>query len=137
MIFNILCNNNDDHLRNHGFLYDGRHQWRLSPAYDLNASADHGDETRRLALGVGRNDEGHVVRDANLAIAMTDCRAFYVARNEAVSLVAELVGVMKRWETHFSACGVSQATIERLSSAFLRVRQVEERGDLGQFKLDE
>jgi serine/threonine-protein kinase HipA len=134
MIFNILCNNNDDHLRNHGFLYDGRQQWRLSPAYDLNASPDHGDETRRLALGVGRNSEGQVIRDANLAVSMTDCRAFYWARDEAVTLVAELVGVMKEWEVHFSACGVSRRTIARLSSAFLRVRQVQERGDLGQFK---
>ncbi len=24
MAFNILCNNNDDHLRNHGFLWDGK-----------------------------------------------------------------------------------------------------------------
>jgi serine/threonine-protein kinase HipA len=34
MVFNILCNNNDDHLRNHGFLWDGR-GWRLSPGYDI------------------------------------------------------------------------------------------------------
>ena len=27
----------DDHLRNHGFLYDSaRRGWRLSPTYDLN-----------------------------------------------------------------------------------------------------
>jgi hypothetical protein len=34
MVFNILCNNNDDHLRNHGFLWDGK-GWRLSPGYDI------------------------------------------------------------------------------------------------------
>lgn len=37
ILFSVLVSNVDDHLRNHGFLYDTRkHGWRLSPAYDLN-----------------------------------------------------------------------------------------------------
>jgi hypothetical protein len=36
-LFSILTSNTDDHLRNHGFLYDGPDGWRLSPAYDLDA----------------------------------------------------------------------------------------------------
>jgi len=35
-VFNILISNSDDHLRNHGFLYDPAGGWRLAPAYDLN-----------------------------------------------------------------------------------------------------
>lgn len=36
MAFNVLISNVDDHLRNHGFLWQGRAGWTLSPAYDLN-----------------------------------------------------------------------------------------------------
>ena len=36
IVFNVLISNTDDHLRNHGFLYDGPDGWRLAPAYDLN-----------------------------------------------------------------------------------------------------
>jgi hypothetical protein len=36
LVFNILISNTGDHLRNHGFLYEGQAGWRLSPAYDLN-----------------------------------------------------------------------------------------------------
>ena len=36
VVFNVLIGNLDDHLRNHGFLYDRNSRWRLSPAYDLN-----------------------------------------------------------------------------------------------------
>ena len=36
IVFGVLIGNLDDHLRNHGFLYDKDDQWRLSPAYDLN-----------------------------------------------------------------------------------------------------
>ena len=36
IVFNVLISNADDHLRNHGFLYERGRGWRLSPAYDLN-----------------------------------------------------------------------------------------------------
>ena len=36
IVFNVLISNTDDHLRNHGFLYERAKGWRLSPAYDLN-----------------------------------------------------------------------------------------------------
>jgi len=36
IVFSILISNTDDHLRNHGFLYQGSAGWRLSPAYDVN-----------------------------------------------------------------------------------------------------
>lgn len=35
-VFNVLISNTDDHLRNHGFLYESAKGWRLSPAYDMN-----------------------------------------------------------------------------------------------------
>jgi serine/threonine-protein kinase HipA len=35
-IFNILISNTDDHLRNHGFLYENKKGWKLSPIYDIN-----------------------------------------------------------------------------------------------------
>jgi hypothetical protein len=39
LVFNILISNTDDHLRNHGFLYEGQAGWRLSPACDLNPAS--------------------------------------------------------------------------------------------------
>jgi serine/threonine-protein kinase HipA len=31
IVFYVLISNTDDHLRNHGFLYDRSDGWRLSP----------------------------------------------------------------------------------------------------------
>lgn len=47
MAFNYAIGNTDDHLQNHGFLFDGA--WRLAPAFDLVAigGTNH-------AIGVGR-----------------------------------------------------------------------------------
>lgn len=36
VVFNVMISNVDDHLRNHGFLWQDRTGWLLSPAYDLN-----------------------------------------------------------------------------------------------------
>ena len=36
MVLNVLISNDDDHLRNHGFLWTGPRGWVLSPVYDLN-----------------------------------------------------------------------------------------------------
>ncbi len=36
-LFNVILRNDDDHLKNHAWLYDGE-RWALSPAYDLTWS---------------------------------------------------------------------------------------------------
>lgn len=36
MVFNIMANNTDDHIKNFAFLMDEHGRWSLSPAYDLN-----------------------------------------------------------------------------------------------------
>lgn len=47
LAFNYAVGNTDDHLQNHGFLFDGT--WRLAPAFDVVAQ---GGES--LAIGAGR-----------------------------------------------------------------------------------
>ncbi|MGA0246818.1 MAG: HipA domain-containing protein [Schleiferiaceae bacterium] len=36
IVFSIMIANTDDHLRNHGFIYERQRGWRLSPDYDMN-----------------------------------------------------------------------------------------------------
>ncbi len=38
LLFNVLVQNTDDHLRNLGFLSRGNDKWGLSPAFDVNRS---------------------------------------------------------------------------------------------------
>ena len=42
MVFNILANNTDDHVKNFSFLMDESGHWLLSPAYDLTYIFDTG-----------------------------------------------------------------------------------------------
>lgn len=55
MIFNVICGNDDDHVRNHAVVYDmSQHRWRLSPAYDVVPT--QGDLPSHLAMGVSHLD---------------------------------------------------------------------------------
>ena len=64
LVFNILISNTDDHLRNHGFLYEGQGGWRLSPAYDLNPVPTD-IKPRILSTAINEDDN-----TASLALAM-------------------------------------------------------------------
>jgi len=79
MVFNILCNNNDDHLRNHGFLWDGK-GWHLSPAYDIVPFPQVSLE-RDLAIGVGSNG-----RRATLHNALSEVASFGLSGNDAMAM---------------------------------------------------
>ena len=39
IVLTIMLSNTDDHLRNHGFVYERHKGWQLSPAYDINPTS--------------------------------------------------------------------------------------------------
>lgn len=56
MVFNVLCGNDDDHVRNHALIYDmGKRVWRLSPAYDV--VPNQGAMLTHLGMGVSMMDK--------------------------------------------------------------------------------
>jgi serine/threonine-protein kinase HipA len=113
MVFNILCNNNDDHLRNHGFLWDGK-GWRLSPGYDI-VPAPQVSLERDLAIGVGRNG-----RRATLRNALSDVASFGLSPEEAIAMARAMQQTVKNaWEDLFSRHGFTPAEIERLRTCFI------------------
>jgi serine/threonine-protein kinase HipA len=112
MAFNILVGNDDDHLRNHAFLFDGR-GWRLSPLYDV-VPRPHVGSNGRLILAVG--ERGH---EASLANALTGAAAFGLKREEAVALLEDLrVRVGACWTALLRECAMSDLDIERLANCF-------------------
>lgn len=114
MVFNVCCNNNDDHLRNHGFLY-GAGGWLLSPAYDVVPQPDMGPgEVRNLYLAVGPQG-----RLASLENAIEGCGAFGIDREQARQIVLEMKGYFKQhWEQEYRAAGVQERVLDDLYDSF-------------------
>ncbi len=113
MVFNILCNNTDDHLRNHGFLWDGK-GWRLSPAYDIVPMLQVALE-RDLAIGVGK--EGRL---ATLKNAISDSISFGLSADKAKNLATSIQKQVKaEWIKQFKEAGLQEIDIEKLKSCFI------------------
>ena len=99
---NILVTNDDDHLRNHGFQFDGK-GWRLSPLYDVVPKPQVGLE-RRLVLGVGPQG-----RDATIANALAGAAGFDLAPDQAAAMIEDMrAQVAAGWEEHFTQAGVNR-----------------------------
>jgi serine/threonine-protein kinase HipA len=113
MAFNILVGNDDDHLRNHAFLFDGR-GWRLSPLYDV-VPRPRVAANGRLILEVG--ERGH---EATLANALTSAATFGLKREEAASLLEDLrARVAARWTAILREAKIDDLNIQRLANCFV------------------
>jgi serine/threonine-protein kinase HipA len=116
MVFNILCNNSDDHLRNHGFLFDQESRmWRLSPVYDLVPQPRWDkDSTGRLTLGVGR--QGAL---ATLDNALSRTADFGLKREAAEQMMLEMAGKVKmHWQEEHSKVGMPEDKLSALRRSY-------------------
>lgn len=119
MVFNILVSNDDDHLRNHGFVLDPRlGGWRLSPLYDVVPRPSVAYE-RFLHLQVG--PQGKL---ATLDNAFAGHPAFDLERPDALAVMAAVVNPMLHWREHFEAEGVPGKLIDKLAPAFRELPEV-------------
>lgn len=108
IVFNIAVSNVDDHLRNHGFLFDGS-GWRLSPAYDINPTA--------IANGLHLNIDD---KDNSLSyeLAFEVIEFFQLNQREAESIFVEVLTAVSHWREQANAIGLSRDEQVKMSSAF-------------------
>jgi serine/threonine-protein kinase HipA len=112
MVFNILISNSDDHLRNHGFLYDSSGGWRLSPAYDLNPVPED-VKPRILSTAIDETDG-----TASLDLAFDVAEHFGLKQDAAKQIASEVGQAVNQWREAASAEGLKEAEIDRMASAF-------------------
>src|ERR1700678_794604 len=99
VLFNILIHNTDDHLRNHGFFVD-EGGIRLSPAYDLNPSADR----QELTLAINE-----VETTCDVSIAMEASRDYGLSQQEAATLLKEVQHAVGGWQEEATRLNIPKA----------------------------
>jgi serine/threonine-protein kinase HipA len=112
IVFNVLISNTDDHLRNHGFLYEGRDGWRLSPAYDLNPVPT--DIKPRILTTAINEDDG----TASLALAMDVAKYFELDAAKAREIAKQVGKAVSKWRVEAAHHGIAKNEIDRMASAF-------------------
>lgn len=116
MVFNILCHNWDDHLKNHGFLYHAPSgKWRLSPAYDIVPQPRRdGEEASYLTLGIGKQG-----RLATLDNALSRCADFDLAPPRALEIARDMtVLVRDNWRAQNQLAGVPESKLMLIEDAY-------------------
>jgi len=113
ILFSILVSNDDDHLKNHGFLREGE-AWRLAPAFDINPNPDG---SARLQTGISEPTD----IEPSIEAAVEAAPLFDVGKEEAregVRRMAEVVAA--RWRPLCTAAGMTSVECARYEPAFRR-----------------
>ena len=117
--FNILISNDDDHLRNHAFIWHPTGKaWRLSPLYDVVPRPQVSQE-RRLHLSVGPQG-----RSATLTNLFEARGSFGLLKPEAIAIIERVCAAVREWRTHLESAGVSPAQCDLIQTAFRRPRDI-------------
>lgn len=112
IIFTVLISNTDDHLRNHGFLYERHKGWRLSPAYDINPTPTE-IKARLLSTSIDFDDP-----TASIDLALSVIDDFRINKTRAKEIIKEVTEVVSQWQAVAARFGLSKKEIDRMASAF-------------------
>ena len=109
MVFNILIDNTDDHIKNHGFLHVGDNKYRLAPVYDV-----HPQGTNLQYMGMPLvNDNA----SPSLAQLLAEAQHFHYQSEAARNVVRELIAtVNQEWREKLMNAGVSDADMRYLAA---------------------
>lgn len=108
IVFNIAVSNTDDHLRNHGFIYQ-KGGWTLSPAYDINPVTP----SNGLHLNITDDDNS-----LNYDLAMDVIDFFQLEKSEAERIKGEVLKSVSQWELVAKKIGISRNEQQLMSPAF-------------------
>ena len=112
LVFSLLASNDDDHLRNHGFLMREPGRWSLSPAYDLNpVPIMDRAHMRKTAIS---EDQCEPTMEAALAAA----ERFGLKAAAAKAILREVFAAVSGWRKTGRHLRLPAATLDAYVSAF-------------------
>jgi serine/threonine-protein kinase HipA len=108
IIFNIAISNTDDHLRNHGFILTTK-GWILSPAFDINPSAD------KEGLAINIDTQSNAL-DFDIAFSIGEY--FMLNHKEMTTIFDEVKEAVSCWEKTAITIGIPRNERELMQTAF-------------------
>lgn len=111
MVFNIAARNQDDHVKNVGFLMGPDGRWRLAPAFDVTWAYGGNWTFTHQMTARGKDDD--FSREDMLAVG----NAFDVP-NYGADILAEVEAALGLWESAANDAGLDWSWIGRIQSLF-------------------
>ncbi|HEX9727935.1 MAG TPA: type II toxin-antitoxin system HipA family toxin [Gemmatimonadales bacterium] len=113
-VFNIVAVNQDDHVKNFGFLMDRTGHWRLAPAFDLTYAKGSGF-TRRHQMTLGGKTDGFT-RDDLLALG-----ASLGVRKDGALILDRVLEAVDDWARWAEEAGVGHEDRRRIGMEHRRL----------------
>lgn len=113
MVFNILAENRDDHVKNIAFLMDRKGKWSLAPAYDLVYAFDPNNKwiSKHQMTMNGKRD----------SITIEDLDAIAnnanIKKSRSLEIISEVQSALERWKEHATNAGVLTDQIKSIQKA--------------------
>lgn len=117
VIFSILANNYDDHMRNHGFLMQRPGAWALSPAYDINPTPVI-DRATQPKTPVSEALPAPTDAAEGIDAAMGCADRFGLKPTAARRIVTEVKAAVGNWRAIGKRLGIPAATLAAYADAF-------------------
>jgi serine/threonine-protein kinase HipA len=108
VVFNVCTAHRDDHLRNHGFVHDGK-GWRPAPAYDLNPMPE--TDLHVLAL----DERSH---SPSLETLRNTALYYRLAPNDAEQIIRDVKRAVMLWRGVAGKLGMPKQTMDQMEAAF-------------------
>lgn len=110
IVFSVIVSNADDHLRNHGFLYNfDKKGWDLAPAFDINPVLG----AKGLTLSIDEQDSS-----LDLDCVRSVAPYFQIEKTEADDVIQQLLTIRKNWRILAKKVGIKAAEIDLMASVF-------------------
>ena len=110
MAFNVIGRNQDDHVKNIGFLMNRSGDWTLSPAFDLTYSYNpDGVWTRHHQMSLNGKRNGFDVEDFKAC-----ARTVSIRRGRAEEILQQVRNAVLKWQGIAEEAGVPMDTAARI-----------------------
>lgn len=110
--FTILVSNVDDHLKNHGFLYTGNNQWRLSHMFDVNPAPERHRELKTAISEISGTE-------ASIEALIEHAPFFDITEDEAMMTMIDMAEtISENWEPMAERLGMERHDINVYRNAF-------------------
>lgn len=104
MVFNIITNNRDDHVKNFAFMIGADGEWTLTPAYDLIFAKGPGGEHSMSVAGEGRSPGIAQVQRLGLDVGLK--------KNKIQEIVDQISDACRQWRDYADQSGVSDKSVK-------------------------
>lgn len=110
MVFNVVCRNQDDHVKNIAFLMNKAGEWRLSPAFDVTyAYNPSGKWTSQHQMSINGKTDDFEVEDFEACAKMASLK-----RGRARDILKQVQLASLEWPNIAEEAGVPSNTIKQI-----------------------